>query len=496
MIKEKLSLVSNLQPKPPVVVVLGHVDHGKTSLLDRLRKTNVVAKEAGGITQRIGAYQLKLKIKNEKLKIGEEKTITFIDTPGHEAFSKMRSRGAKVADLAVLVVAADDGVMPQTKESIKYIQEANIPFLVAINKIDLPGSSVEKVYGQLAENGVLVESYGGKIPAVPISAKTAQGIDKLLEMIFLMSELEELKANPEGEFQGVVIESKLDKRKGPLATILVQNGTLKVGSRVEIEGLPAKIKAMFDENGKRITEAGPAIPVEILGLKEVPLVGAKVTTAGKTPTLHRLPKPQFVIQKPLLKETEENKKLKIILKNDTLGSLEAILDSFSNDVLIVNSGVGDITQSDVDLAKITEAQIFAFNVKIPPEIKKLAQIERVRIHQYKIIYELLGEIEKQILKILEPTIEKEILGKAEITAEFEIKGKRIVGAKVTEGKIPKTEKIHLMRNKEIIGDAKVVSLKHEKEDLTEAKTGQEFGAILFPPLDFKIGDSIIAYRKN
>lgn len=491
--ERKSSNVSNLQSKPPVVVVLGHVDHGKTSLLDCIRKTNVVAKEAGGITQRIGAYQVKLRTQNSELR-----TITFIDTPGHETFTQMRSRGAKVADLAVLVVAVDDGVMPQTKESIKYIKKAKIPFLVAINKIDLTGASLDKIYGQLAENDVLVENYGGKIVSVPVSAKTGQGIDKLLEMIILLAEMEELKANPGGKFKGVVIESRLDKQKGSLAAMLVQNGTLKIGDQVEIEGLPAKIKAMFDENGKRVARAGPAMPVEILGLKEVPPVGAEVTAAketpnGKKPPLPKPPKLQSFTKMSTPEDTE--KKLKILLKTDTLGSLEAILDSFPDDVLVVHSNVGDINQSDIDLAKTTKTQVFAFNVKIPTEIGKLAQTEKVLIHHYKIIYELLEEIEKQVLKILEPTIDEEILGKAEIIAEFEIKGARIAGAKVIEGKIPRTEKIHLMRNKEIVGSAKIASMKQEKEDITEAKTGQEFGATLSLPLDFKIGDSIISYRK-
>lgn len=481
--KEKLS---TLIVKPPVIVILGHVDHGKTTLLDYIRKSNLTSKEAGGITQGIGAYRVKLKV--------EEKMVTFIDTPGHEAFNQMRSRGTKVADLAVLVVAANDGVMPQTKESIKYIKEAKIPFLVAINKIDLAGTSIEKVKGQLAENDVLVEGYGGKVVSIPVSAKTGQGIEKLLEMILLLTEMEELKANLEGNFEGVIIESKLDQHKGPLATILVQNGTLKVGDEAKIEKISAKVKAMFDENGKKVISAGPATPVEILGLKEAPPVGAKVRSASSGPSAPSIPS---VIKKSSRKPAspEDTKhKLKIILKADTVGSLEAILGNFSDDVLIIHSNIGDITQSDVNLASTTEAQIFAFNVKVPTNIIKLAQSEKVKIHQYKIIYELLEEIEKQVLKILEPTIDEEILGKAKIIAKFEIKGTKIAGAKVTEGQISKSAKIHLIRNKEIISDAKITSIKHEKEDITEAKTGQEFGAVFSPSLDFKIKDVIISYK--
>lgn len=469
-----------LQPRPPVVVILGHVDHGKTTLLDYIRKTNIAAREAGAITQHIGAYQVKIK----------NQTITFIDTPGHEAFGKMRSRGVKVADLAVLVVAADDGVMPQTKESIKFIQEAQTPFLVAINKIDIPGVSEDKIKRQLAESGVLAEGYGGNTVCALVSAKTGAGIENLLEMLLLLAEMEELKADPKKAFTGVVIEVKIDSRKGPTAIILVKEGTLKQGEEIEIEGRKTKIRAMFNESGQVLMEAGPSRPVEILGLEVLPAVGAKVTgiqeEAQKREMLSETVEKQLAV-------SEGETRLKIILKADVSGSLEAILSSLSENILLIDTGLGDILESDILLAKTTGAQVFGFNVKVLPMGQKLAKEEEIKVRTYKIIYELLEEIEKQVLRLLEPTLGEEILGKARIIAEFAAQKQRVAGARVLEGKIPKGGKIHLFREEKIIGESQLVSLKHEKEDIREAGVGVDFGAVFSPPLDFKIGDVIIAY---
>jgi len=479
--------------RSPIVTVLGHIDHGKTTLLDKIRQTNVVASEAGGITQHIGAYQINYK----------GKLVTFIDTPGHAAFSQMRSRGAKVADLVVLVVAADEGFKPQTGESLKHIKTAKIPYLVAINKIDLPNIDVKKVRKDLAKNGIKVEKEGGKIVDVSVSAKTGKGVDELLEMILLLAEMAEIKGNPQGKLEAVVVESKLDRARGPLATILIHNGSLEVGNEVKVEKVEAKVRAMFDENGKRVSVAGPSKPVEVLGFEKVPSVGGKVRR-GKVEEKLETKKP-ITKEVKTSKEEEESasaeapadeKKLKIVLKTDVVGTLEAILSSLPENVEVVHSRVGDVAESDVLLANATEAQIVGFGVKIPGTVRKLAQVEKVKIETYKVIYELLEEIEEKVLKVMEPTIDEEILGQAEIIAEFAVKKQRVAGGKVYEGRIAKRDKLHLKRGKEIVGDCRIKSMKREKENITQAKKGDEFGAILNPSLDFTIGDVLVSYRKK
>jgi len=478
MAKKRTS--SQKSSRPPVVVVLGHVDHGKTTLLDKIRKTNVVAKEFGGITQHIGAYQIKAK----------KKVITFIDTPGHEAFSEMRSRGAKVADLAVLVIAADEGVKPQTTESLKYIKKAKIPYLVAINKIDKPNIDLKWMKKDMAENDIAIEDQGGKIVSVATSAKTGKGISELLEMILLMAEMEEIKGNVKAKLEAVVIESKLDKRRGPLATVLVRNGSLEVGNQIEADGAFAKIKAMFDEKGQSVKLAGPSKPVEILGFKTVPSIGSLVKRTEKIvapPT--EQPKPE------LAKKEESEDKLRLIIKADVNGSLEAILAGLPKEVEIIDSGVGEVNESNVLLAETTGAEIIAFNVKTPAKVKKLAMTEKVKISDYQVIYKLFEEVEEKVKKFMEPFAGEEILGQAEILKEFEIDKKRITGCRVTEGEIKKMSKLHLQRGEELVGDCRIKSMKTGKEKIKGAKTGEEFGAILSPSLDFKIGDMLISYRK-
>lgn len=486
MSKKKAETTSQkvkLQPRPPVVAILGHVDHGKTTLLDKIRKTNVVAEEAGGITQHTGAYQV----------IYKGKTITFIDTPGHAAFVKMRARGASVTDLVVLVVAADEGVKPQTKESLKHIKAAKIPYLVAINKIDLSNISVDKVKKDLAENKILVEGYGGDVVAAPVSAKTGKGLDELLEMILLLAEMADLRADPNGSLEAVVIESKLDRARGPVATLLVKNGTLRLREKIIVENVLAKVKAMFDENGKLVKEAGPSKPVEVLGFKDLPPIGGVVKrTNGKLGTLKTQKEKKKVIETT---EGTEGKKLKIILKADVAGTLEAILASFPEDIGVIYSGVGDITESDVLLASTTRSLLLGFNVHAPSQIKKLAQTEKVKIKLYSIIYELLEDIEKQVLKVLEPTIDEEILGQAEIVAEFEIRKEKIAGCKVKEGRIAKKDKLHLKRGKEIVDNCRIKSMKRGRENIEIAKKDEEFGVILTPSLDFKLGDMLVSFRK-
>lgn len=467
-----------MKKRSPVVTILGHIDHGKTTLLDRIRRTHLVDKEFGGITQHIGAYQTEY----------QGKKITFIDTPGHVAFSKMRARGAKVTDLVVLVIAADDGVMPQTKESLEHIRIAKVPFLVAINKMDLPQANPKIVKEQLKKEGFLVEGLGGDIVCLEISAKTGKGIDELLEMILLLSEMKELKTDPDGPLKGVIIESFLDSRRGPLATVLVKNGSLRVGGEIRAEDLVGKVRAMFDENGKRVAVAGPSKPVKVLGFKALPKVGSVVVGAKGKPVITKRKKKK-VIDSP--EGTE--KKLKVILKSDVQGTLEAILGSLAKEIQIIFQGVGDINESDVLLAATTGAEIIGFNVKIPSLVAKLAKVEKVKIRSYNVIYELLDDIKKQVEKV---EIVEEISGEAEIVAEFEIKKERIAGCQVKKGKITKSDKLYLKRGKGILGEMKIKSMKHRKEEITEAVKGEEFGAVFIPPLDFKIGDAIIAHKKK
>ncbi len=476
---KKLAKKSNtFFSRPPVVAVVGHIDHGKTTLLDKIRESQIAPREAGGITQHIGASQITIKTKDNK-----ERKITFIDTPGHAIFTKMRARGVNTTDLVILVVAADSGVQEQTKESLDHIKAAKVSFLVAINKIDLPTANLEKIKAQLAENEVIPEDYGGDIVVVPVSAKTGQGIDNLLEMVLLMADLQELKADPTGELGGVIIESTLDSRRGPLATVLIKGGTLKTGDSIFAESIKAKVKAMRNWLGKSVREAVPSDPVEILGFKQVPLVGASV---AKEPKEFKREKIKTIDQKECT--------LKLVVKTDVGGSLEALLASLPNGVEVIHSGVGEITDGDVFLAQTGRADIFGFNVKIASAAKRVASQSGVKVFQAKIIYEVLEEIEKRIEKKLDPLSEKEILGKAEIVAEFKIDGKRIAGCRTTEGKIFRDGKALLMRGEEVIGETVVVSMKHLKEDIKKSEENQEFGAVFSPPLDFIKGDVIISYN--
>jgi translation initiation factor IF-2 len=480
--KKKISAKKGkLLSRPPVVAVLGHVDHGKTTLLDKIRKTNVVAKEAGGITQHIGAYQVAYK----------RRIITFIDTPGHAAFVKMRARGAEVTDLVVLVVAADEGVKPQTLESLKHIKATKTPYLVAINKIDLPNIIVDKVKKELAKNNILVEGFGGDIVAVPVSAKTGKGIDELLEMILLLAEMSELKADSHASLEAMVIESKLDRARGPVATILVKNGTLRLRDEIMADKLGAKVKAMLDETKKPVKEAGPGKPVEVLGFKGLPPVGSKIRKTKVVEEEVSKPKPT----KKAIAKKGKSKKLRVILKADVAGTLEAVLTSLPEEVEVIFSGVGDVNDSDVLLASTTNSLLLGFNIKIPSQIRKLAQTEGVKIKTYRVIYELLEEVEKQALKVLEPTIDEEILGQAEIVAEFEAKKKRIAGCEVREGRIAKRDRLHLKRGAELVGNCRIKSMKQGKENVEKAKKEEEFGAVLAPSLDFRLGDMLVSFRK-
>ena len=443
-----------LQNRPPVVVILGHVDHGKTTLLDYLHKSSVAAREAGGITQHIRSFQLN--------------GITFIDTPGHEAFSAMRARGSKIADFAVLVVAADDGVMPQTKQSIEFIKLAQIPFIVALTKSDLAAADPDKVKTQLTESGVIVEELGGDVPAISISAKTGQGIPELLELLDLLASLTPPQADPDGPLETIVLESRLDSKKGPLATVIVKNGTLKIGSG---------IRALVNSDGENIKEALPSTPVEILGLSSVPEVGSAL---GST---HPHPKPTTHNPQP----TTGSDSLNLIVRADVAGSLEAIINSLPKEIGILSSGTGDVTESDVDLAKTSSSHIVGFNVKVPPSVAKLSEIEKVPVHSFKIIYELLDEVKKLITK---PPAET-ILGQADIIAEFTMNSDHVAGCRATSGVINKSAKIRVVRTGLV---SKIKSLKSSKSDVLSVKSGAEFGAVFSPSVDFKVGDDIMAFE--
>lgn len=460
--------------RPPIVTVMGHVDHGKSTLIETLRQINITGKEAGGITQHIGAYQIN----------HQGKLITMVDTPGHAAFAKMRSRGAQVTDLVILLVAADDGVKPQTKEAVGHIKEAKVPFLVAINKIDLPEVNVERVKSQLAENEVYVEGYGGDVVCVPISAKKKQNLDQLLEMVLLLAEMQELKADPEGNLEAVVIEAKLDPKTGPIATLLLKNGRLKIGQTVWAETVEGKVRALVNDAGERITEAVPGQPVVMVGFKAVPAIGAGVSD-----------KPQVTSNKPQVTSDKKQGKLKIILKADVAGSLEAIRANMSDEVEIIDAGVGEVGEADVLLAQATGAKIIAFNVSPSKAAARLAETEDISIKTYRIIYELLEDVDKQVLQLLEPTINDIELGRAMVKAEFEIKGVRIAGCQVNAGVLTAGVGVHLQRENQLVGESKIVSLRQGKEKATQVKTGGECGVVLSPALDFKIGDVLVSYRK-
>lgn len=457
--------------RPPIVTVMGHVDHGKTSLLDAIRTTNIAAREHGGITQAIGASQIEF----------QGKKITFIDTPGHAAFSKMRSRGASVTDIVVLVVAANDGVMPQTIESIKHIKDAKVPVIVAVNKIDLPDAMPEKALKQLSKEGIQTEKMGGDVVAVEVSAKTKKGIDELLEMILLLSQMQNIESSPADPLDAVVIESSLDRGRGPIASVIIKNGTLKVGMEVYAEKIKAKIKALFNDKGQNVKEALPGDPVLIMGFEKVPEVGSRVSTS--------------IVSKEANPETvtpEGEKKLNIILKSDVKGSLEAIIYSLSPEINVISNSVGDISESDILLAKAHKAIVVGFNVKTPKNVEKLAQTEKVLVKTYNIIYELLDEIEEVMEVINKPVDSEKILGTAEVVASFDGGKGKIAGVKVKSGRLARGDRVRIERNKENIGYTKIKSIKHLKEDIDKAVIGTEAGLFFDPQLDFEPQDAIIS----
>jgi translation initiation factor IF-2 len=491
-----------LRPRPPVVTVMGHVDHGKTSLLDAIREANVVAGEAGGITQHIGAYQVEER----------GRRITFLDTPGHEAFTMMRARGAKVTDIVVLVVAADDGVKPQTVEAIDHARAAGIPIVVAINKIDKPGANPDRVKQQLTERELVVEEYGGDVVSCEISAKKRQGIDELLEMILLVADIKELKANPDKPAMGVVLETKLDRARGVIATVLVQDGTLRVGDPFIAGAAHGKVRAMLDEHGSRTEEAGPSVPVEVMGFAAEPGAGDSFQTVSDEAKARQIAsfrqekiraESQTVSARRTLESLSrevaegEVKELPIILKTDSQGSAEALQKSLAElpsdkiRVRIIRASIGAITQADVLLASASDAIVVGFNVRPDRAASDLARQEEVELRLYSVIYDLLDDVKQAMLGMLEPTVKETVLGQAEVRQLFRVpKVGVIAGCYVSEGKVSRSSEVRLLRDNVVIYTGRVGSLRRFKDDVSEVKSGYECGIGIANYNDLKEGDVI------
>lgn len=495
----------SLVTRPPVVTVMGHVDHGKTSLLDAIRETKVQAGEAGGITQRIGAYSINVK----------GKKVVFLDTPGHEAFTQMRARGAQITDISVIVVAADDGIMPQTKEAISHSKAAGVPIIVAINKIDRPEANIERIYQELADNDLLPEKWGGSTITVEVSAKKRINIDELLEMIILVAEMEDIKANPNRRAMGTVIEAQLDKGQGPTATVLVQKGTLKKGDYVVSGTACGKIRLMVDDNGKGIMKASPSTPVKIMGLSEVPEAGEffyAVESEKKARAIADMRKEkqreemitatQKVSLDNLFDRIKEGelKDLNVIIKADNKGSIEAIsssLTKLSNDevkVSVIHSGVGGISESDVMLASASNAIIIGFNVRPNNGAMDLANAESIEVKTYRVIYDIIDDIKNAVKGMLKPKTKETVLGRATVRATFRLpSGQTIAGIYVDNGKITRNSSIRLLRDDVVIHDGGISSLKRFKDDAKEVATGYEAGLGLDNYNDVKEGDEMEAY---
>ena len=496
---------SLLVARPPVVTILGHVDHGKTTLLDVIRKSDVVAGEAGGITQHIGAYQVEY----------GGHPITFLDTPGHEAFTAMRARGARVTDIAVLVVAADDGIMPQTVEAISHARAAGVPIMVAISKVDKPEADVERVNRQLAEHNLLIEAWGGDVIAVPLSAEKGQGISELLENILVVAEVNELKANPDREARGVVVEARTDKSKGTVATILMQTGTLLVGDSIVISDMKGRVKAMFTDRGRRIQKAGPSQPVEVLGMDDLPQAGDIMVAAPDEKTARQMveerarEKELRRLAGPTLEdvhtriETGEVKALNLIIKTDVQGSVEVVrssLEALSTEqtrVNIIHAASGSITESDVLLAVASQAIIIGFNSLPEPGARALANQEGVEIRHYDVIYHLTDEVEKALTGLLEPVVRDVVEGHATVRTVFDI-GRRgkVAGFYVNEGRIARGSTIHVLRDGKVLYSGPISSLRHLKGDVREVTVEFEGGVILEKFNDYQEGDVLEAHRSE
>ena len=497
---------ANLVPRAPVVVVMGHVDHGKTSILDVIRHSHVTEGEAGGITQHIGAY---------RVKVGD-RDVTFLDTPGHAAFTTMRARGAQVTDIAVLVVAADDGIMPQTVEAINHAKAAGVSIIVAINKMDKEGANPERVKEQLTEYELVPEEWGGDTPCIPVSAHTKQGIDDLLEMIILTADMMELKANPDRAAKGTVIEARLDKGMGPIATVLVQNGTLRTGDIIVAGTSVGRVRSMMDDKGRRVKEAGPSVPVEITGLDDVPVGGDTFNAVSDERLARELVEQRRTEQKEeifrsqtkvtldnLFEQMKEGdmKELKIIVKADVQGSVEAVrqsLEKLSNDevrVHIIHGAVGAVSESDVMLANASNAIIVGFNVRPDPVAEENAKRDGVDVRLYRIIYDCIEEIESAMKGMLAPKYREVALGRAECRETYKISSVGLViGGHVTSGKITRSAQVRVVRDGIIVADDKIASLRRFKDDVKEVAEGYDCGITLERFSDIKQGDILEAYE--
>lgn len=500
--KEIIDREEDLVLRPPVVTVMGHVDHGKTTLLDSIRKTSVAEGEAGGITQHIGAYQVMI----------NNRPITFIDTPGHEAFTAMRARGAQVTDITILVVAADDGVMPQTIEAINHAKAADIPIIVAINKIDRPNAQPDRVKQELTEYGLVPEEWGGDTIFVEISALKNENIDELLEMVLLVAEIEEIKANPNRLAEGIIIESELDKGRGPVATVLIKNGTLKIGDPILAGPVAGRVRAMFDDKGNRVKKATPAMPVEVLGFSDVPNAGDFVQVledekeARHIAELRRKDLQQKSLNvdnrvslEELYQQIQKGKvkELNVIIKADVQGSIEALRDSLlklSNEeisVNIIHTGVGAISETDVNLASASNAIVLGFNVRPDNNAQQIAEEEQVDIRTYRVIYKALEDFKDAMSGLLDPEIKEEITGRAEVRETFKVPGVGIVaGLYVTEGVINRNDKVRLIRDGVVITEGNIASLKRFENDVKEVKEGYECGLGIEDYNDIKTGDEL------
>jgi translation initiation factor IF-2 len=493
-----------LSARPPVVTVLGHVDHGKTSLLDALRQTDVAGGEAGGITQHIGAYQVEKK----------GRTITFLDTPGHSAFTAMRARGAQGADIVILVVAADDGVMPQTREAVAHAKAARVPMVVALNKIDKPNANLERVKKQLSELELVPDDWGGNTMVVPVSAKLKQGIDDLLEAVLLVADNAEIRANPEGQVIGTVIEAEVDKTRGTIATLLVQNGTLAAGDIVVAGKAYGRLKAMTDYKGKPIKKAGPAMPVVVLGLNEVPSAGDVFRVTDSEREARALVEQRLAAEKSQTQSRKkatleelfasvqagEARELQLIVKADVQGSLEPIMVELEKlgqgeiGLKVLYAETGNIGENDVMLASASKAIIVGFNVQADVSARRLAESEGVSIRLYDIIYRMSEDIEKALKGMLQPVVVEKVVGRATVLAVFPAsKLGRVAGCRVTEGELHRNAKVRLFRGTDLVFEGEMASLRHEKEDVREIRTGFECGVGFKNFQDIQVGDFLICY---
>lgn len=493
MADKKGQQLNNQVSRPPIVVVMGHIDHGKTTLLDTIRKSNVAAKEAGGITQHIGAYEITVQSKNPEY---NGRKITFIDTPGHEAFSAIRARGAQVGDVAILIIAADEGVKPQTIEALNHIQQAKIPFIVALNKIDRAEANPDRVKTQLAELGVFVEGWGGNVPIVNISAKEGKNIEELLELILLVADMENLTAEKDGPANGVILETKFDNKRGILVSAVIKNGVLKIGDPIYTETSLGKVRLLEDCNGKQIKEATFSSPVLIVGFKDMPQVGEEFFVGEKTE--EELKKIRETKQIEIQKKTTEENTLNLILKADVVGSLEAMKKILNNLTLpegtalkIISESIGDVFVSDVSLAETAPAVILGFRIKIPKDLQTIIQAKNIRVYTFDIIYEMEKFLKEEIETMFKPQ-EPPIKGEVEILALFSKKrSEQVIGGKVINGRIVKGAQVKIMRGEEIVGRGKILNLQCNKIDSKEVLEGKECGILIDSDVEIAVGDKLI-----